>query len=42
MLPFNLNMTVKEFVELALYYDAEPFLNECKADWSYRNNGFRT
>ena len=31
MLPFNLNMTVKEFVELALYYDAEPFLNECKA-----------
>ena len=31
MLPFNLNMTVKEFIELALYYDPEPFLNECKA-----------
>ena len=31
MLPFRLDMTVKEFIELALYYDAEPFLNECKA-----------
>lgn len=30
MLPFTLNMTVKEFAELALYYDPEPFLNECK------------
>ncbi len=30
MLPFKLSMTVSEFVQLSLYYDPEPFLNECK------------
>lgn len=30
MLPFKLSMTVQEFMQVALYYDPEPFLNECK------------
>lgn len=30
MLPFSLSMTVSEFVELSMFYDTEPFLNECK------------
>lgn len=30
MIPFRLDMSVYEFVQLALYYDPEPFLNECK------------
>lgn len=30
MLPFKMSITVKEFMELAMFYDPEPFLNECK------------
>jgi hypothetical protein len=30
MLPFKLSITVSEFVQLSLFYDPEPFLNECK------------
>ena len=30
MLPFKLDMTVSEFIQVAMYYDPEPFLNECK------------